>query len=94
MKIHNERAARQFIKDHLNSSSSLKRFIKIVRDATWSYHADIKASFPSADYLGDNKWIFNISGNNNRLAAMVWINNGVFHILKVMTHAEYNREKF
>lgn len=36
----------------------------------------------------------NIGGNNFRMAAMVWIENERVYILKIMTHAEYDKEKF
>ncbi|MBK8223872.1 MAG: type II toxin-antitoxin system HigB family toxin [Candidatus Obscuribacter sp.] len=94
MKVQNERVVKQFIESNRAAASNLKRFLVIVRESEWNNHAEIRATFPSADYIGENKWIFNISGNNHRLAAMVWINSGVFHVLKVMTHTEYDKEKF
>lgn len=94
MKVQNERVLKQFIASHRDAASNLKRFLVIVRAVEWKNHAEIKGTFPSADYIGGDKWIFNISGNNHRMVAMVWINRGVFHILKVMTHAEYDKEKF
>ncbi|MBI5172880.1 MAG: type II toxin-antitoxin system HigB family toxin, partial [Candidatus Melainabacteria bacterium] len=54
----------------------------------------VKQTFASADLIGNNKWIFNISGNNYRLLAMVWMHNGIVHILKVMTHADCDKETF
>jgi mRNA interferase HigB len=94
MRINNIRAIKQFIDEHPDSESGLKFFTETVRAIEWSNPAQVRSTFPSADYLGANKWIFNVSGNNFRVAAMVWINNGVVHVLKVMTHAEYDREQF
>jgi mRNA-degrading endonuclease HigB of HigAB toxin-antitoxin module len=41
--------------------------------------SDVQKTFHSADHLGDQigdqKFIFNIGGNNFRMAAMVWIEN-------------------
>lgn len=94
MKIQNRRVITQFIAENADSAAGLERFVKIVSAAHWNHPGDVKQTFASADLIGNNKWIFNISGNNYRLLAMVWMHNGIVHILKVMTHADYDKETF
>lgn len=92
VKIQNEKVAKQFIADHKSAAPNLKHFLIIVRGVEWQTPAQVRQTFPSADYLGEGRWNFNISDNNYRMAAMVWINRGVFHILKIMSHKDYDKE--
>lgn len=94
MKVQNEKVAKQFIADHKSAAPNLNRFLVILRGVVWKTPAQVRQTFSSADYLGDGRWIFNISGNNYRMAAMVWSNSGVFHILKIMSHKDYDKETF
>jgi mRNA interferase HigB len=94
VKIGNQRVVKQFIAEHPDSESPVKTWLRKTRDVTWGNPAEVKTTFNSADHLGDNKWIFNIGGGNYRLAAMVWISNDLVYVLKIMTHAEYDKETF
>lgn len=94
MEILNSRAIRQFIQLHSEAEAPLNDWVTKVRAAQWKNNADVQRTFNSADHLGDQKFIFNIGGNNFRMAAMVWIENEKVYVLKLMTHSEYDREKF
>lgn len=63
------------------------------KTVTWQNWADVRASFGSADLVG-NCAVFNIGGNKYRLVTRIlYISQKVF-ILKVMTHKEYDLEKW
>lgn len=94
MEILNSRVINQFISEHADAKAPLEDWVTKTRAAEWKNNADVKKTFNSADHLGDQKFIFNIGGNNFRLAAMVWITQERVYILKIMTHAEYDKEKF
>jgi len=70
---------------------SLQRWIDIVREAQWKSHHDIKIDFPSADYVGNGRYIFNIKGNNYRIIAVVVFIGGYLNIRFIGTHAEYSK---
>jgi len=92
--ILNSRVIKQFIADHADAECPLNDWVTKTRAAEWKNNADVQQTFNSADHLGDQKFIFNIGGNNFRLAAMVWIVQERVYVLKIMTHAEYDKEKF
>lgn len=94
MEILNSRAFNQFIKEHPDAEAPLKDWITKTRAAKWENNADVQRTFNSANHLGDQKFIFNIGGNSFRMAAMVWIESERVYVLKLMTHAEYDKEKF
>ena len=54
-------------------------------------HADLKQMFPSADYVKNGRYVFNIGGNNYRIVAVVFFIGGVMNIRFVGTHAEYDK---
>ena len=94
MEILNSRAIKQFIQLHAEAEAPLNDWVTKVRAAQWKGNADVQRNFNRADHLGDQKFIFNIGGNNFRMAAMVRIENEKVYVLKLMTHSEYDREKF
>jgi mRNA interferase HigB len=94
LNILNIRIIKQFIDEHGDAEAPLNDWVSKVRAAEWNNNADIQRTFNSADHLGGQKFIFNIGGNNFRLAAMVWIQQERVYVLKIMTHAEYDREQF
>jgi mRNA interferase HigB len=92
--ILNSRVIKQFIAEHADAEAPLNDWVTKTRAAEWKSNADVQQTFNSADHLGDQKFIFNIGGNNFRMAAMVWIVQERVYVLKIMTHAEYDKEKF
>jgi len=53
----------------------------------------IKTFFGSADFVGNNKVIFNICGNHYRLIVKINYDTQIVYILFVGTHSEYNNLK-
>ena len=94
VEILNSRVIDRFIEQHRAAEAPLKDWIAKTKAAQWENNADVKKTFNRADHLGQQKFIFNIGGNNFRMAAMVWIESDRVYVLKLMTHAEYNKERF
>lgn len=65
----------------------------MVRAAAWKNSEETKRTFNSVDY-DDAKTIFNIGGNNVRLIALVDFKKQLVQITDVMTHADYDKEKW
>ncbi len=94
MDILNSRVIKQFIEEQADAEAPLNDWVIKTQAAEWKNNADVQKTFNSADHIGDQKFIFNIGGNNFRLAAMVWIVQERVYVLKIMTHADYDKEKF
>jgi mRNA interferase HigB len=92
--ILNSRVIKQFIEEQADAEAPLNDWVIKTQAAEWKNNADVQKTFNSADHIGDQKFIFNIGGNNFRLAAMVWIVQERVYVLKIMTHADYDKEKF
>jgi len=59
--------------------------------AEWATPQDIKDRYASASFVGGNRVVFNISGNNYRLIVAVAYRVGVVYVKFVGTHAEYDK---
>ena len=59
----------------------------------WQLWGDVKADFNSASLVG-NCIVFNIGGNKYRLVTRILFASQKVFILKVMTHKEYDADKW
>jgi len=91
MKIFNKALIDKFIDKHANAESALQRWTNIVDEAKWKSYNELKMDFPSADYVGNERYIFNIQGNNYRLVAIVMFIERYVRIRFIGTHAEYDK---
>lgn len=92
MKVLGKEVIRKFSKRHSNARPALSRWVSVVEASEWSNHADLKLTFPSADYIGDRLvYVFNLGGNSYRLVAKVPFEQKFVIVREVMTHAEYDK---
>lgn len=84
----------EFKKAHANAQGPLNAWQTEVENAAWSHPGDIKLRYRNADFLADNRVIFNIKGNTYRLVVKVRYQNGLVVVEWVGTHAEYDKKRF
>jgi mRNA interferase HigB len=63
------------------------------KSVTWQSWADLKADFAAASVVG-NCVVFNVGGNKYRLVTRVLFVRQKVLVLKVMTHAQYDENKW
>jgi mRNA interferase HigB len=90
MQIIAKRTIRHFWERHPQAETPLRLWYAQVSRASWSGPADIRAMFASADFVADNRVIFNIGGNKYRLVARIAYTHGRVLIKFIGTHAEYD----
>ena len=83
-----------FAKQHAQALKPLQAWRAEVKEAKWKTSQDIKNRYRSADFLADNRVIFNIKGNDYRLVVKVRYEGGIVLVEWVGTHAEYSKKKF
>ena len=91
MEIRNKESLNKYVTKHISILNSLQRWVDIVEEAEWKSHNDLKRDFPSADYVGNGRYVFNIQGNNCRLVAIILFVGGYLKIRFIGTHAEYDK---
>ena len=92
MRIFNRSTLVEFWTRHADAEIPLRLWFSIVQNASWTGPADIKAVFGRADFLPNNRVVFDIKGNNYRLIAQV--KYGPLYLVYIRfigTHAEYDR---
>ncbi|MBC7919936.1 MAG: type II toxin-antitoxin system HigB family toxin [Ferruginibacter sp.] len=62
-----------------------------VREADWASLADIRSDFNSVDYVGNDRYVFNIRGNHYRLVVMIHFSIRTVYIKFVGSHQQYDR---
>ena len=55
--------------------------------------ADIKQTFNTVDYVGNDRYVFDIKGNTYRIVAIVLFINKKVYMRFVGTHEEYDKIK-
>lgn len=102
MRIITKTRLRDYWGEHPEAENSLTGWYRTVKSANWRTFADVKGTFRSADVVG-KCIVFNVGGNNIRVIAAVHYQEpmdddkytlGKVFIRKVMTHAEYDRNRW
>lgn len=76
---------------HPDAEQPLKEwYVKVCR-ASWSSLNDMRADFNSVDYVGNQRYVYNIKGNHYRLVVAVKFTPQLVYIRFVGTHDEYDR---
>lgn len=76
---------------HSNINDALNSWYEIVRKQDWKSFSDIKKTFNSVDAMGNDRYVFNIKGNNYRLVTMIHFNIRTIYIRFIGTHSEYDK---
>ena len=83
-----------FKKNNAASRGALGAWQVSVEREKWETPHDIRRMYSTADFLADNRVIFNIKGNSFRLVVKVRYQNGLVVVEWVGTHAEYDKKTF
>ena len=84
---------RLFWKENPNSKQQLLSWYEVFSKNEFSNSNEIKTVFGTADFVGNNKVIFNICGNHYRLIVKVNYLSKIVYILFVGTHKDYDNLK-
>lgn len=70
---------------------ALERWYQIVSLADWSNLAEIRETYNDVDFVGNDRYVFNIGDNKYRLVAMIHFNTRTIYIRFIGTHKEYDK---
>lgn len=86
----------KFKKEHAQSRGSLNAWLEEARNANWTSMNDVWQRYPKASLIkkSDSRIIFDIKGNDYRLAVQASFKQGILKIEWVGTHAEYDKKVF
>ena len=81
----------RFGRRHPDAASALNEWYRKAKAANWSTFAEVKQAFPTADYVGNDRVVFDIRGNRYRLVVMIFFSIRTVFIRFVGRHAEYDK---
>ena len=91
MRIISRKTLKEFWLKHPQAEASLKAWFAEAEKSSWNTPQDIKNHYRSADFLKNNRVIFNISGNNYRLGVQINYHFNIAYIRFIGTHKEYDK---
>jgi mRNA interferase HigB len=91
MHIVSLKTLRLFWEIHPDAEQPLRAWYAIARRAQWHTPTDVRAAYGSASFVGNNRIVFNIKGNDYRLIVLTEYSKGRLFIRFVGTHADYDR---
>ena len=91
MRVIAKKILREFWEKHSDCKQQLKSWFKEASKAEWSNPNEIKAEYPSASILEDNRICFNIKGNHYRLIVKINYDYQMVWIRFIGTHSEYDK---
>lgn len=86
MVIISKKHLKEFVLDHPDAEQAILRWYEIVKKADWSNFAEMRRNFNSVDSVGNDRFIFNIKGNQYRLIAMIFFDKRTVFIRFMGTH--------
>ncbi len=91
MRIIAKRTLREFWKRHRHAEQALRAWHSEAKRENWQSWSDVKARYPTASIVGDDRVVFNIKGNRYRLVVRINYPYRVVYVRFLGTHAEYHR---
>ena len=81
----------EYYTSHPQAKQPLEDWYETTRRAEWRNLTDIRAMFNNVDYVGNDRYVFNIKGNDYRLIVIIRFTKGRVFIRFVGTHSEYDK---
>jgi len=91
MRIVTFKKIKEFSERYTDSKTALEEWYHKTTGAKWKNLADLKMTFNNADYIGYNRYVFNIKGNHYRLVAIIIFASQKIYIRYIGTHKEYDK---
>lgn len=90
MRIFTEQHLKEYAEAKPETKVALQEWTTIVKKSQWTCFADIKRTFNTVDSVGNQRYVFNIRGNNYRIVAIVRFTVKFVYIRFIGTHKEYD----
>ncbi len=83
----------EFAEKYLETKTALAYWYSLAKHNDFANFAELRAMFSAVDKVGKFT-VFNIGGNKVRLIAAIHYNRKKIYIRAVLTHAEYDEDKW
>lgn len=87
----------EFWVKHREAETPLAKWYRTAKERSWTNSAEVQQTFNSVDHPiinGKKVTIFNVDGNKYRIVTTIHYNTQTIYIRSVLTHDEYDQEKW
>lgn len=91
MRIIANKILREFWIKYPDCEQQLKSWYNEANTAKWKSPNEIKKEFPSMSIIENNRFVFNIKGNNYRLITKINFSYQIIWIRFIGTHKQYDK---
>lgn len=82
---------REFALRYPDSANTLSVWFKKAQKANWANFHEVQKDFNSVDAVGNDRYVFNIKGNNYRLVTLIIFSTRTIYLLFIGTHIQYDK---
>ncbi len=93
MHIITRKRLNEFVERYPETRTAIAHWYQLVKQNDFCSFSDLRLMFPSADQVG-KLTVFNVGGNKVRLVVAIHYNRKKIYIRSVLTHAEYDENKW
>ncbi|HJQ68640.1 MAG TPA: type II toxin-antitoxin system HigB family toxin [Blastocatellia bacterium] len=93
MHIITRKRLNEFADKYPEAKNALAHWYRLIKHNNFKSFAELRSMFSSADQVG-KLTVFNIGGNKVRLIAAIHYNRRKVYIRAVLTHKEYDEDKW
>jgi mRNA interferase HigB len=80
-----------FAEKHPDVRDAVDDWYRKVKLANWSNFGEMKNAFNTVDYVGNDRFVFNLKGNRYRIVVMIHFNRRTLYSRFLGTHKEYDK---
>ena len=91
MHVLTRKTLREYGEANAQVRDELNVWFTVVSLAQWSDFNAVRADMPATDYIGNDRYVFNVKGNHYRLIAMIFFPVKQVYIRGIFTHAAYSK---
>lgn len=91
MRIISRKTLRAFWEQHPDVQQALQAWYHDAKQAAWRTPADIKNVYRNASFVGNNRVVFNIKGNQYRLVVAIQYQHSIVYIRFIGSHQDYDK---
>ena len=76
---------------HASAKKPMKIWYRLARKASWSDAAEVVEALTNVSVLNDNRFVFNIKGNDFRIVAKIHFKTRTLFVRFAGSHTEYDQ---
>jgi len=81
----------EFSRKHPGAEGALLKWYSKTKAANWNNFSELKKTFNTTDFVGNDRYVFDIKGNQFRIVALIIFKTRTVFILFVGTHEDYDK---